>query len=68
MEVQMDKVARRLAFLEGVKLSPADLAAIITEFQDFERVLAELELFSQGVPWIAVQVHAPEKGADRGSN
>lgn len=62
-----DRVARRLALREGVSLSPADLEAIVAEFEDFERALAELEPFSQGVPWLAVQVQPPEKGINHGS-
>jgi len=34
-----DRVARRLALLEGVSLSPADLEAIVAEFEDFEKAL-----------------------------
>ena len=48
-----DKVAHRLALLTGVNLSTADLESIVKDIEDNERVLAELEEFSQGNPWIA---------------
>jgi hypothetical protein len=50
-----DKVAHRLALLEGVNFSAADLESIIFEIEDLERVVAELEEFSQGTPWISLQ-------------
>ena len=50
-----DKVAHRLALLEGVNFSGADLESIIVEIEDLERVVAELEEFSQGTPWISLQ-------------
>ena len=56
-----DKVARRLALLEGLSLSPDDLESIATEIEDLERVVAELEEFSQGTPWIALQLQPADK-------
>jgi hypothetical protein len=50
-----DNVAHRLALLEGVTLSPAELESIVKEIEDNERVVAELEEFSQGTPWISLQ-------------
>ena len=50
------KVAHRLALLEGINLSQADVDAIITEIHDFDRIIAELEEFAQGTPWISQQV------------
>lgn len=50
-----DKIAHRLALLEGVNFSEADLESIIAEIEDLERVVAELEEFSQGTPWISLQ-------------
>jgi hypothetical protein len=58
-----DKVAQRLALLEGVNLSKADLESIATELEDLERVVAELEDFSQGTPWVSLQVQPPRKKA-----
>ena len=52
-----DIVARRLALLEEVNIPPADLESIVREIEDNVRVVAELEEFSQGTPWIALQVH-----------
>ena len=56
-----DKIAHRLALLEGVNFSPADLESIVNEIEDLERVVAELEEFSQGTPWIAQQVQPADK-------
>ena len=58
-----DKVAQRLALLEGVNLSKADLESIATEIKDLERVVAELEEFGQSTPWISLQVQPPAKKA-----
>ena len=55
------KFAHRLALLEGITLSNADLESIAGEIEDLERVLAELEEFSQGIPWISLQAQAPGK-------
>ncbi len=49
-----DKVAHRLALLEGLSLSPDDLESIATEIEDLEWVVAELEEFSQGTPWMLI--------------
>jgi hypothetical protein len=58
-----DKIAHRLALLEGVSLSKADLESIVTEIKDLERVVAELEEFGQGTPWISMQVQPPSRKA-----
>jgi Asp-tRNA(Asn)/Glu-tRNA(Gln) amidotransferase C subunit len=58
-----DKVAQRLALLEGINLSKADLESIATEIEDLERVVAELEEFGQVTPWISLQVQPPGKKA-----
>jgi hypothetical protein len=58
-----DKIAHRLALLEGVSLSKADLESIVTEIEDLERVVAELEEFGQVTPWISLQVQPPGKKA-----
>jgi hypothetical protein len=56
-----EKVAHRLALLEGIGLSTADLEFIAAEIEDLERVLAELEEFSQGIAWTSLQVQPPVK-------
>ncbi|MEX0802293.1 MAG: hypothetical protein WD688_03080 [Candidatus Binatia bacterium] len=56
-----DKLAYRLALLEGVSLSPADVESIIKDIEDNERVVAELEEFSQGIPWVAMQLQPTSK-------
>jgi hypothetical protein len=53
---ETDKIAHRLALLTGVNLSTADLESIVKEIEDNERVVAELEDFSHGNPWIASQI------------
>jgi hypothetical protein len=58
-----NKVAHRLALIEGVSLSKADLESIVTEIEDLERVVAELEEFGQVTPWISLQVQPPGKKA-----
>jgi aldehyde:ferredoxin oxidoreductase len=60
---ETDNVAHRLALLEGVNLSKGDLESIANEIEDLERVVAELENFSQGTPWISLQVQPPDKKA-----
>ena len=58
-----DKIAHRLALLQGVNFSPADLDSIVTEIADLERIVAELEEFSDGTPWISLQTQpAGKKG------
>ena len=58
-----DKVAARLTLLEGVSISPADLKSIADEIEDNQRIVAELEEFAQGTPWISLQVQPPGKKA-----
>lgn len=59
----MDKVAHRLAFLEGVSFSPEDLESIVKEIEDNERIVAELEEFGQGTPWVSQQAQPRGKKA-----
>jgi hypothetical protein len=54
-----DKIARRLALLENVDLSQDYLDAIVTEIEDLDRVVAELEEFAQGTPWVSQQCQRP---------
>lgn len=58
-----DKIAARLTLLEGADISPADLEAIADEIEDNQRIVAELEEFAQGTPWISLQVQPPGKKA-----
>lgn len=51
-----DKIAHRLALLEGVEFSVADLEFIVAEIEDLERIVAELEQFGQTTPWVSQQV------------
>ncbi len=50
-----DKIAHRLALLDGVEFSAADLEFIASEIEDLERIVAELEQFGQTIPWISLQ-------------
>jgi hypothetical protein len=50
-----EKIARRLALLEGVELSQSYLDAIAAEIEDLDRIVAELEEFAQGTPWVSQQ-------------
>lgn len=56
-------IAQRLALLEGVDFSPADLEAISAEVGDLQRVVAELEKFAQETPWISQQIQPAGKKA-----
>ena len=58
-----DRIAHRLALIEGVSLSKADLQFITNEIEDLERVMAELEEFGRETPWISQQVQPPGKKA-----
>ena len=58
-----DKLSRRLALLDGVEIGPADLESIADEIEDNQRIVAELEEFAQGTPWISLQVQPPGKKA-----
>jgi hypothetical protein len=55
-----DKLAR-LALLEGVNLSSAELESIVKEIEDNERVVSELEEFSESTPWISLQTQPAGK-------
>ena len=63
-----ERVARRLALLEGLTLSPVDLESIVAELELFDRALQELEAFAEGVPWPSVPVqpcmHEVKRGRD----
>jgi hypothetical protein len=50
-----DKVANRLALLEGVNFSQAYLDAIAAEIEDLDRIVAELEEFAQSTPGVSQQ-------------
>jgi hypothetical protein len=45
-----------LALLAGVDLSQAYLDAIAAEIEDLDRIVAELEEFAQGTPWVSQQL------------
>ncbi len=50
-----DKIAHRLALLEGVDFAETDLESIAAEIEELERIVAELEEFGQPTPWISLQ-------------
>ena len=51
-----EKVAARLAPLDGIELSAADIEHVTEEIQDIERVVAELEEFAHDIPWMSQQI------------
>lgn len=50
------RISRRLALLEGLRLTHADLEIIVTELEDYERALQELETFAEGTSWPSLPV------------
>lgn len=54
-----DKMAARLTLLEGVNIAPADMETIANEIEDNQRIVAELEEFGRGTPWISLQIQPP---------
>jgi hypothetical protein len=56
-----DKAVNRLALLKGVNLSQADLDAIVTEIEDLDRIIGELEEFAQSTPWVSQQIQPGSK-------
>ncbi|HYA28009.1 MAG TPA: hypothetical protein VEI95_04275 [Acidobacteriota bacterium] len=56
-----NRVAHRLAFLDGAAFSQADLESMAAEIEDNERIIAELEEFAQTTPWISLQVQPAGK-------
>jgi hypothetical protein len=58
-----DKLAHRLALLDGVEIAPADLEAIAQEIEDNLRGIAELEEFAKDTPWISHQAQPEGKKA-----
>jgi aspartyl-tRNA(Asn)/glutamyl-tRNA(Gln) amidotransferase subunit A len=51
-----ERLARRLALLQGLKLSQADLESITAELELFDGALQKLEAFSKGVAWPSLPV------------
>jgi hypothetical protein len=58
-----DSVQHRLAMLDGIELSQADVEFISSEIKDLERVVVELEKFSGDTPWISQQIQPSGKKA-----
>ena len=52
---EKERIAARLAPLEGVDLSAADIEHVMGEIEDIDRVVAELEEFARDIPWISQQ-------------
>ena len=63
---EREKIAHRLALLEGVNLSPADLEAFVSEIEDLDRVVAELETFGQTPPGSRSKCNPEVKKFDHG--
>jgi len=58
-----NEIVHRLALLEGVNFSSADLETIAHEIADNLRVVAELEEFSKDMAWISHQAQPAGKKA-----
>lgn len=50
-----ERAAARLAPLDGIDLSAADIEYVMEEIKDIERVAAELEEFAGDIPWMSQQ-------------
>ena len=53
---EKERLAARLAPLDGIDLSAADIDHITEEVKDIQRVVAELEEFARDVPWVSQQI------------
>ena len=53
-------IEQRLALLDGVKFSAADLESITKDIEDNQRIIVELEEFARETPWISQQVQPSE--------
>lgn len=62
---EKQRIAARLASLDGIGLSSADIEHVMEEVRDIERVVAELEEFARDVPWVSQQTQP--SGAKAGS-
>lgn len=58
-----EKNTPRLALLADVDLSQAYLDAIAAEIADLDRIVAELEEFAQGTPWVSQQLQPATRKA-----
>jgi uncharacterized protein Yka (UPF0111/DUF47 family) len=58
-----EKNACRLSLLDEVILSQADRESILTEIEDLDRILVELEEFAQETPWVSAQIQPGAKKA-----
>jgi hypothetical protein len=54
-----DKIAARLTLLEGVNISHADREMIVSEIEENERIIAELEEFAGETPWLSLHIQPP---------
>ena len=50
-----NKIAHRMALLEGVDFSEADLELIAADVENLQRIVAELEQFGEATPWLSLQ-------------
>jgi hypothetical protein len=60
---EKNALTHRLALLEGARLSPAELESVVSEIEDLEQIVAELEAFVHDTPWISQQTQPSEKKA-----
>ncbi|HKY09548.1 MAG TPA: hypothetical protein VJQ55_14955 [Candidatus Binatia bacterium] len=52
---EKNTLAHRLALLEEAGLPSAEHQAVMDEIADWDRIVAELEAFADGTPWISQQ-------------
>ena len=60
---EKNALTHRLAMLEGARLSAAELELVVSEIEDLERIVTELEEFAEGTPWISLQNQPSGKGS-----
>jgi hypothetical protein len=60
---EKNALTHRLALLEGARLSQAELESVVSEIEDLEQIVAELEAFVDDTPWISQQTQPSEKKA-----
>ena len=58
---EKNTLTKRLALLEEVSLSPTEVASVVGEIEDLDRIVAELEEFGQATPWISLQTQPSGK-------
>ena len=55
------EIANRSALLGDTSFPPADLDSIVSDIEDNQRIIAELEAFADETPWISLQAQPAGK-------